>query len=230
MKSVQSWNNILSYIKANLGVPINMLELSDDDLVTYLSENTLVEFSNYVPKTEYTLIDKGNLVDDKIYKYEIPVNKYIIDVVDVYTLKYQVPSDMSPMTSPEDIIKRVIENKYSDIVRSLNSVITFKFEQPKYLIFFTDAITQYLPAVVEYQTVYDNLNEIPADMYQYFKKLCLADTMIMVGNMRSKFQLSTPFGQIMTNADELKQLGMQLRQEVLQALNTLPPDKLIVFI
>jgi hypothetical protein len=67
-------------------------------------------------------------------------------------------------------------------------------------------------------------------MYQYFKKLCLADIKILIGNMRSKYQLSTPIGQIINNADVLKQEGEELRTAVIQNLMTLPPDKLIVFV
>ena len=45
----QTWNDVLSYIKINLGVPLNKLEISDDDLVTNLRDQVLPLFSQYAP-------------------------------------------------------------------------------------------------------------------------------------------------------------------------------------
>ena len=229
MKTIQTWNNVLSYIKMNLGVPLNMIELSDEDIINYLSEHTLVEFSNYVPKIKYYLLTEKDLVDEKLAKYKIDVDDYIIDVTDIYTYRYSSPSSISSV-SPDEIIKTVIENKYTDMVKSLSSTITYKFEEPNYLIFYDSMIKSFLPAVVEYSTIYKNLSEIPADMYHYFKKLCLADIKILIGNMRTKYHLSTPIGRIDNNGEILKEEGWRLRQAVIENLRTLPPDKFIVFV
>ena len=45
----QTWNNLLEYIKLELGVPVNLLEISDDDIIKYIKNHALPEFSQYVP-------------------------------------------------------------------------------------------------------------------------------------------------------------------------------------
>ena len=37
----QSWNNTLNYIKRNLGAPTTLLEMSDEEIVEGLEEDTL---------------------------------------------------------------------------------------------------------------------------------------------------------------------------------------------
>jgi len=231
MAAIQSWNNVLQYIKANLGVPVNLIELSDNEIVDYLKNHTLVEFSNYVPKKEYYVLSSEDLVDDTMQKYQIGVDKPIIDVTKVYTFESTTPSTVSNITMSK-ILDSVLFAKYESMLQSLSPAITWRFEQPNYLIFYTqDSIDFCLPALVEYCTVYDNLNEMPADMYVWFKKLCLADIKILLGNTRTKYMLSTPFGQIANNGDVLKQEGMQERQSIIETLtyNT-PPDFLLEWV
>jgi len=230
MPPIQSWNNVLQYIKTNLGSPINLLELSDNEIIEYLKNHTLVEFSNYVPKKKYYVLTAGDLVEQNIQKYKIDVSDYIIDVTKVYTFESQFPSSAFP--SDTKILDDTLFAKYESMIQSLSPTITWRFEQPNYLIFYTQSsIEGFLPVLVEYNTVYNNLSEIPADMYIYFKKLALADIKILIGNTRTKYQLSTPFGQIMNNGEMLKQEGLQERQMIIENLTqNIPPDFLIEWV
>jgi hypothetical protein len=229
--SLQSWNNVLSYIKSNLGVPINMLELSDDEIVEYLQNHTLYEFSQYVPKKKYYLLDEADLVDETIQKYKINVDDPIIDVRRVYTFSTTNASQLSDITS-EKVLDSVLFAKFESMVQYLSPAITWRFEQPNYLIFFNNpSIDMFLPVLIEYNTTYNDLSEIPADMYIYFKKLALADIKILIGNTRTKYQLSTPFGQIINNGEILKQEGLQERQMIIETLNmSIPPDYLVEWV
>jgi len=229
--SVQSWNNILSYIKSNLGVPINMLELSDDEIIDYLQNNTLYEFSQYVPKKKYYLLENSDLVDEKIQKYKINVDDPIIDIRRVYTFSTLNASQLSNITSKK-VLDAALFAKFESIVQYLSPTITWRFEQPNYIIFFCNpSIDVFLPVLIEYNTIYQNLNEMPADMYIWFKKLCLADIKILIGNTRTKYQLSTPFGQILNNGEILKQEGMQERQMIIETLSmNMPPDYLVEWV
>ena len=228
---IQSWNNVLQYIKSNLGVPINMLELSDDEIVEYLQNHTLVEFSNYVPKKKYYLLEKTDLVDEKIQKYKLDTPDYIIDVTKVYTFESMYPSGLN-LPSGNKVLDEVLKAKFESMLQSLSPALTWRFEQPNYLIFYSQAsIDVYLPVLVEYCTTYQNLNEIPADMYIWFKKLALADIKILLGNTRTKYQLATPFGQIANNGEILKQEGLQERQIIIENLiSNVPPDFLLEWV
>ena len=58
--------------------------------------------------------------------------------------------------------------------------------------------------------------------------LCLADIMIQIGTMRSMYgdgRLSTPFGELPINGDNLKSDGKELRRDIIDELkeHTIPP-------
>jgi len=219
---MRSWNNVLSYIKMNLGAPLNMIELSDNDIIEYLQEHVLPEFSTYAPKRKFLLLQNSDLVDNKIWKYRLNTDDYIINIIDVFIYRGG--------SRGENLLDMLAKEELLSALDSIRESISWKFESPNYLIFFDDRIQIYLPCIVQYGTVYDNLSEIPADLYIWFKKLALAEIKIILGNMRTKYQLSTPFGQVTINGIELKQEGMQEKEAIINQLQTnIPPPTLVKF-
>lgn len=229
----QSWNDVLKYIKINLGVPLNVLELSDDDIVENLKDQILPVFSQYSPKKAFKAIYPSNRIDDiggkPLYQYRIPLEEeeYIIDILSVYfSESYDLIHSFSTLiSSPMQTIDLVIWNSYRDIKRSLMKKNTWEFLPPD-VILFDDEIKF---SVIEYQTVHHELNTIEPDKYHLmFKKLCLSNVKLWLSAMRSKFEnLTTPFGPINLNYEKMQQEGQQEREEVMQLLNMLPPDVLI---
>jgi len=45
-------SKVLKYIKRNLGFPFMHLEWSDEEILEYVKESTIPEFSYYVPECE----------------------------------------------------------------------------------------------------------------------------------------------------------------------------------
>lgn len=94
--AAQSWNNILSYIKMSLGAPLNMIELSDTDIIDVLKEHVLPVFSQYCPWKRWVALNSSNLIDhysgQPMYQYKIPkpVDEPIIDILDVVFGSYGV--------------------------------------------------------------------------------------------------------------------------------------------
>jgi len=230
---MQSWNDTIKYIKINMGVPINRLEISDDDLVTNLREQVLPFFSQYAPAKKFKSISSSNLITgitgEPIYQYRIKNNEdeYIIDVLNVYFTRDSgiIDNMNSIMTSTEQVIDAIIYNSYSDLIRSMQPVNTWEYIPPDKLLF--DFEVGF--GVVEYNTVHENLSTIEPDKYHLmFKKLCLSNTKIWIAAMRSKYEnLSTQFGPINLNWETLKQEGIQEREEVMVLLNMIPPDYLV---
>jgi hypothetical protein len=230
---MQTWNDILKYIKLNLGAPLNKLEMSDDEIVNNLREQVLPFFSQYAPAKEFKIITNDNILSGDrgapLYRYRIPLSpeEYIVDVLNVYFTRNTSMIDTltSIMSSTEEVLDTIIYNSYSDLVKSMQPVNTWEFLPPDILIF--DFEVSY--GVLEYNTVHNDLSTIDPDKYHLmFKKLCLAQMKTWIASMRSKFQsLTTPFGPIDLNWESLKQEGMQEREEVLQLLNMIPPDYLI---
>ena len=225
---MQNWNSLLEYIKYNLGAPNNSIELSDDEIIKYIKSNTLVEISNYVPLRKHVVLNSEDIIDSKIGKYKLNTDDYILDVIRII---YSTSS--YGHIDSKDAIMSLIGNYVESMKSYLSPGIHFYFESPYYIIF-NDSIRSslMLPALVEYSTVYKTLDEMPADIYHnYFKKMSLADIMILLGMNRSKYVLSSPFGQIENNGSELLNKGEQLKRSILNELSQLiPPDKFIDFI
>jgi hypothetical protein len=230
---MQTWNDILKYIKINLGAPLNRLEISDEDIVKNLREQVLPFFSQYAPAKNFRIITNVNLIagigGEPIYQYKILLSpeEYIIDVLNVYhTRNSSIIDILTPIiTTTEQVIDTIIYNSYSDLVRSMQAVNTWEFIPPDKLLF--DFEVSF--GIVEYNTVHQELKTIEPDKYHImFKKLCLANVKIWIASMRSKFNtIATQFGPLDLNWETLKQEGMQEKEEVTQLLNMIPPDYLL---
>jgi len=232
----QTWNNLLEYIKLELGVPVNLLEISDDDIIKYIKNHALPEFSQYVPAFKFKVITESNRVTytaGPSYAYKIPADPddQIIDIYDVYYSKSgSITADIlssNYILNTTDVIDTVIMNEFNDLVSSLRSRQTWEFAPPDILYF--DKELPNGSALVVYNIVHKSLDTIRPDMYRYFKKYCAGYVKTWVAKFRSKFDnLATPVGQLSINWQQLLQEGQQDIQEVYQILETVPPDHLIV--
>jgi len=230
---MQTWNDILGFIKINLGAPLNRLELSDDDIVKNLREQVLPFFSQYAPAKNFKIITSGNQVFSEdgapIYQYKIPLatNEYIVDVLDFYFTRNSGLIDhmTTLITTTEQVIDTILYNSYTDLVKSMQPVNTWEFIPPDRLMF--DFEVEF--GILKYNTVHEGLNTIEPDKYHLmFKKLCLANVKGWIAAMRSKYEsLSTQFGPINLNWEALKQESVQEKEEVMQLLNMIPPDYLV---
>lgn len=89
---VQHWNDILDYVKLNLGASKNLVEIKDEDLIDKFSNHVLPIFSRYSPMkkniniTQSNYIARGNYGTASKYRYKIPLeeNDSIFDIFEVY--------------------------------------------------------------------------------------------------------------------------------------------------
>jgi hypothetical protein len=223
----QHWNNILSYIK------INLLEISDDDLILNLREHVLSAFSQYAPAKAYAFITGANQINGGLgsprymYRIPVPVGTYIIDVLEAMPTKEVSIVDMygGALINAQSAMDLVMSNTYIDAVRSLQTRQTWEFVPPDIMVFDKDTSS----CVVIYNTPHAVLNTIRPDLYhRAFKPMCLGHTKLWVASMRSKFEgLATPFGQLNLNFAELKSEGQTLIDNAQAVLDTIPPDILI---
>lgn len=229
----QHWNNVLGYIKINLGVPINLLEISDEELIANLREHVLSAFSQYAPAKAYAFITSATQITGGLgspqYMYRIPVppGTYIIDVLEAMPTKEVSVVDMygGAIINAQAAMDLVISNAYIDAVRSLQTRSTWEFVPPDIMVF--DKETE--SCCVIYNTPHSALNTIRPDLYhRCFKPMCLGHTKLWIASMRSKFEnLATPFGALNLNFAELKAEGQATLDAVQAILDTLPPDILI---
>lgn len=233
MSDAQHWNDILDYIKVNLGVPINLLEISDDELIGYLRRHVLSLFSQYAPAKNYAFITGSNQISggsgSPRFMYRIPVEAgtYIVDVLEAMPSKEISIVDMygGALINAQAAMDLVISNSYIDAVRSLQTRSTWEFIPPDIMVFDTEITS----CVVIYNTPHTVLNTVRPDLYhRCFKPMCLGHTKIWIAAMRSKFEnLATPFGQLNLNYEKLQTEGQVLIDNAQVILDTIPPDILI---
>lgn len=233
---MQNWSNLLSYIKARLGVKVNLIELSDKEIIEYIKEHTFPELSIQIGKT--VIIKLGP--EDRIssgqgyeYEYLIPLkdDMEIIDIYSVYISELNLPIYQLAHTyitlDPRDI---AMQNEMIASIRSLMVVQDYYFEPPNILRFGKKLTGEVF--FIEARCIFKDPSEIPVDFYhRIFKKKALADIMLLISAMRKKYDnLTTPFGQININWQDLENTARDILSEVYSELDAMPPEYLIAFI
>lgn len=235
----QTWSSILRYIKRELGTGVQLLELSDDEIVEGLDEDVLSLVSQYIPDKQYTWINPSCRVPHTyggqpqfMYTLCIPEEDNIIDIYDVYENNIDhhlnelglVENEMLSVSS-DLMIDIVISNTYMDAARSLGVRNTWEFFPPKAL----QMDKEIAQAVVVYNCPHKTPKTMRPDLYNTtFKPLCLGTVQRWLVAKRSKFEnVATPFGTINLNWQKLETDSQTHIQDAMQKLELVPPDKLI---
>lgn len=233
--AAQTWNNILSYIKIELGAKYNLLEYTDDEIVDALKDHVLTKFSQYSPWNNYAFMTSANRLasgsGEPLNKYRIPVPEgtQIIDILDVYFPdNSNIISDYGDyIANPGQAMDFVMSNTFMDALRSLQTRQTWEFITPDILIFDLELSGA---ATVVYNTNHLAPSTIRPDLYNnIFKDMCLAKVKIWISALRNKFeQLATPVATININWEKLESDGRELWTKCEESLSILPPDHLVV--
>ena len=244
---MQTWSNLLSYIHRNLGSKLNLLEMSDDEIMEGIKSDIIPLFSQHSPHKKYCILTNGQLCDfaigDTQWKYQLPitVNEYVIDIYDIYI---NTGSDGDPFYDTKygsgnvsnirafdrgstnvfggGMIDIVIDNEFLTAMQSLSKKNTWEFESPKTIRFDSEIST----AVVIYCTSHENLDTISPDFYNIiFKPLSLGYVLKWIVALRSKYEtLSTPMGEVRMNWNKLEQDSEKLITEANEKLENILPD------
>jgi hypothetical protein len=234
----QSWDNLIDFIKGQLGAPVLNIELNDDDILNIIKKHIIPIYSRYDPLLMYYLMfEETNCIKNGPTKiYQIKDFPYAIMRVD----------DIIPKPGFTDLNQSLNTALYSgDITNFLGSNYvnqsklevlaqdTYRFLPPDKieLIKANNSTWLYNDFILKLGCVHDNPSTVNPDMYEYLKQLSLAEIMIRLGRIRTKFQsFQTPAGQIDLTSQELLQEGQQLKKEILQELDRMPPDHFLAFL
>lgn len=232
----QSWNNLLDFIKLKLGAPLNLVEFTDDDIFRMIREHVLPAMSQYIGKPYWVPIDRSNLdgasTGSSTYEtYIIPVPKDII-LVDVQEVYYNRDSmgvlgiyqNMLAVLDPRDT---VMTNEFLDMLNSMEAVQAFHFVPPNKVYFERSLFGS--PVILECKAEHSNLTTIPSDIYhEILKPWCKAEILENIAAIRKKYRtVSAPFGQIEMNWEELESEAKEIRQNIQEKLDSMPPDHLV---
>jgi len=219
-----TWSFVIERIKDELGLPFQPLEFTDEQVQDYLQRNALKKFEKYFPAvrriTLDTTVSEIHVPNRNSEFYVIdPDNRQILDVQGFWP------------TQSEDLI---LGHPWLGV---------FNYESiPAYTLQVLKAMTtklwsiydytvEYIPpnvlrvspqfrgsAVVQYEAELDEeLTDITPQIEDYFVELCVAMMMKRIGRIRQKYQnISTPFGEIQLNADQLYSEGEQKLNDLVE--------------
>lgn len=249
---MQTYNNLLSSIKRSLGSKLNLLEMSDDEIIDGIKEDIIPFFSQYSPLKKYCVIGPNQLIPfipfsgNPKWSYLLPIDleEYVIDIIDCYInnsnnlfsgTKYNGGISGSvnvfePGVSGvlgSGLVDVGINNEYADMISSFSSANTWELIPPKTIVF--DSKVEY--GIVVYNTIHTELNTILPDYFhRLFKPLCIANVKLWIAALRSKYEnIETPMGQLRLNWQQLEQEAQQTIERITQELQNIPPDHFIYF-
>jgi len=221
-------NSLLQYIKSNLGFPFTFVELEDHQIIEYIQENTLVEFSYYVPqkwKIPLNLTLETNKVASIANEWYIhdPDGLEILNVVEIYFSGSELYLFGHPPFGPlsqGELANWALSVESSMTVKTFSSFdYTFEFRHPN-ILRISPVPTGIRTVTVEYERQQPkDFSGIPNDIQSYFKKMCLGDVLILIGRTRKRYSgnLRTPFGEIPLDSDIYEE-GKELKNSVIEVL------------
>lgn len=226
-------NDVLNYIKDNLGWPFMHLELDDEKIVEYFTEHSLKEFGYFVPqvwKIGMSLDVEANKVPGIANEWYIfdPQGLEILNVIDFYSTSGELYLHGHPPIGPlsmGELPQWALAVSNAMTVKMFSSFdYTFEFRHPNIIRISPFPSSSFGFITVEYEREQPtDLSGIPNDVQQYFKKLALADILIVIGRIRKRYgggNLRTPFGEIPLESDVYDE-GKELKREVLEVLERL---------
>lgn len=224
---MQGWNDVYEFVRGHLGLDTNNIEITQEELIEYFKNQTMHDFSIYVPFHEYSIIGPADLIDSRIHKYKIklPEGCSPIAVRELYWIKEGREDSITSTqlyyrgyrTSSATNIDYLMWNKLTDMIQSSHSVKVQIYTAPDEVVL-SEALAR--NALIKIECCHQTPQTIDPDMVRYFKELCVADAMIILGARRRKYQnLSVPSGTINLNGDTMYQEGIQKRNEILSNLN-----------
>lgn len=171
------------------------------------------------------------------YRIPTPDHITIADVQEVFWPQYfsgsgGIDSDLVQsmgylQMNPMDM---AMMNTYDDMMKSMQTVPTFRYIHPDRLQL--DVSLRGKDIIIECKALHNDLTTIPGDMYyEIFKPWALAEILDNVVQMRKKYRnMSTPFGELQLNWEDLQQRQETIMTTVQEKLDSLPPDRLLEWI
>jgi len=226
-------SRVLNYVKRNLGFPFMHLEWSDEEILEYVKEETIREWSYYIPdvkKIPLNLQLEANRVPgrtNEFYLFE-PEGREILNVVDIYFDQGELyalghpPFGVFSHFELRDFAYRVDQAISTKMFSSWDH--TFEFQHPNVVRISPYPFNELKIVTVEYERMSEaDFSEVPNDLQQHFLTLALADIMIALGRIRKRYgggNLRTPFGEVPLESDIFDE-GKTMKSEVIEKLERL---------
>lgn len=228
----QTWDNVLSFIKLNLGADVQKLEFSDDRMIEIIYEHSLMEFSMYESYTTYYKMTSLHMISESpflIYEFKEDFPFRILELkrrID-QTFNY---GDMLTIPSSTNLVDTLVRQNYLDMTAITRATSTMQFDPPNRVRVIEPSLNIDFQRdfILEVGVAHESPLTISPGVYDLFRDLALADIMIYLAQIRSKFNnFTTPFGQVTMNAEQMLVDGKEIKARVISELKRNPPEQYI---
>lgn len=219
---------ILEYIKGNLGYDTNIIELTDDFIITWLQNHIIREFSDYCPEKAFVGFkpheaERVPNTNNQFY-FNDPEGRDIYSVLEMI--------DNTSLLGGHPLMGVSHMMQIPDfLVSAITSNMAKRFSMTSHIYEFIDPniirISGFIPTfvVIVYEREHaKNFSSIPKEYHSDFLDLCLGEIMKLIGVRRKQFSnLSTPYGEINIDLD-IEDKGQALKDKVHENIDQIVQD------
>jgi hypothetical protein len=185
----------LRYIKRNLGSVVQTIEISDEEIMKVVFDESLKTFSKYFPYVFMLTLSSSDMVPGSENKYYLP-NKDNIQIFGIHKVHFDQSIQYGATVVPMTV--NPFENQIlADYTSAVLPRTTFRFEPPNIVNCYPKLLKSDSP-IVEVKAIHPkHLKTIPIGLRDEFLQLALLDVLISIYPIRHRFQsMSTPYGNI----------------------------------
>lgn len=198
---------VLRYLNRMLGASLQELELTEDQMMRVVFQESLMTFSKYFPYKFKIPVKRSDSIGGGYSNvYKIPNDDHI-EILGVHRVwldnMNQFGGSLLPLVN--DPLQQQLLN---DTLSMIITPVTFRYEAPD-LITIRPKIERIGTAMIEVKGVHPkHLRTIPIAMRDQFLRLCLDDVLLSLYPLRHRFDsLTTPYGNIQLFLEQLDNAG-----------------------
>jgi hypothetical protein len=184
---------VLRYLNRMLGTVIQELEISEEEMMRVIFQESLATYSKFYPYKYRLTISATNYVPGSLNTYKIP-NTDNLEILGVHKV---FVSNMTQFGSTQiPLSYNPFEGQiFNDFVSMTVTPITWEYKAPDEIIIFPKIIN-HRSALLEVKAIHPkHLKTIPMNMRDEFLKLCLYDVLLSIYPLRHRFEsFNTPYG------------------------------------
>jgi hypothetical protein len=210
---------VLRYINRNLGALLQELELSKDEMMRVVFQESLPTYSKYYPYKYRLTVGNSSFVPGSLNTYQIP-NEDQLEIIGIHKVfisnMAQFGSTMIPLSyNPFET------QIFNDYVSMTVTPVTWQYLPPNQVTVFPK-IVNYQEAILEVKAIHPkHMKTIPMNMRDEFLRLCLLDILVSMYPLRHRFEsFTTPYG-TMQPFMEMVDRATDDRKELLEKWNTM---------
>lgn len=188
---------VLRYIRRILGLSKIEFELTDEEIMKVVFQESLATYSNYFPYLLYTVLKTADKVPGTRNEWRLPTTDLkLVGIERVIDNGYSLSGSgigYLPLASTNPFTSQLT----SDLLSATTPKITAMWVSPNKLTLLP-AYTASVDFLVIMRAVHpEHLRTIDQELKEDFEKLCVDDVLISVYSMRHRFQsISTAFGSL----------------------------------